>query len=84
MPTKLKYTDYPLTECALEAERLMRELGADVYQKFSCDGCGSRQTVIPPNVFHIKGKCQECGHITDILAKGCNYMVIMGTTAHDA
>jgi hypothetical protein len=27
-----------------------------------------------PNVFYKTGRCEECGHITNIKEDGCNYM----------
>jgi predicted RNA-binding Zn-ribbon protein involved in translation (DUF1610 family) len=53
------------------------EKGNDVYQKFTCANCGSRQTMETPNVFYTEGKCEECGHVTDIKKNGMNYMLIM-------
>lgn len=66
--------DYPLQECALEAKKIIAK-GGSVYQKFTCDKCGSRQTMATPNVFFTSGKCEECSHVTDLTLKGCNYLV---------
>lgn len=71
---KPKYNDYPLAECADAAEKLAAK-GFFVYQKFTCDKCGSRQTMGKPNQFFTSGTCEECGYETDIARKGCNYMV---------
>jgi hypothetical protein len=49
--------------------------GAKVYQKFTCDGCGQRLTMETPNVFHETGTCDQCPTITNIKAKGCNFML---------
>jgi hypothetical protein len=72
--TNPEYNDYPLDECRAAAEALPE--GAVVYQKFSCAGCGSRQTIETPNEFFTLGRCQECGVITDIRRSGCNYLVV--------
>jgi hypothetical protein len=73
---KVEYNDYPLEECADAAGELI-EQGHEVYQKFTCEKCGSRQTCDVPNVFYTSGKCEECSHITDMKKKGCNYLAVM-------
>lgn len=67
------YNDYPVEEILKAANELIRQ-GVTVHQKFTCDKCGSRQTMDEPNTFYASGKCEECGHITDIKKKGCNYL----------
>jgi hypothetical protein len=69
--------DHPLHECAATAAPLI-ESGATIHQKFTCLACGARQTIAEANQFFTRGKCEECGHITDIAVQGCNYMVIWG------
>lgn len=66
--------DYPINECIEVANKYI-ENGAKVYQKFTCDKCGSRQTMDEPNTFFKTGRCEACGHVTDIEKRGCNYMV---------
>lgn len=68
--------DFPFEEVVKKAEQLARE-GADVYQKFTCDGCGQRLTIDIPNHFYETGSCDKCPAVTDIKAKGCNYLVHM-------
>jgi hypothetical protein len=70
-------SDHPLHECARTAAPLI-ESGATVHQKFTCENCGSRQTVAEANQFFTSGKCEECNHITNIVETGCNYIVIFG------
>jgi len=70
-----KYNDYPIDECAQGAEKFISK-GGKVYQKFTCAGCGSRQTMDVPNVFYTSGKCEECSHSTDLTVTGCNYLVV--------
>lgn len=69
-----KYNDYPIEECAVTADEVIKK-GGTVYQKFTCSGCGSRQTMDKPNVFFESGTCQKCNALTDIKAQGCNYLV---------
>jgi hypothetical protein len=72
----LMFRDYPFADVATKAEALSRA-GHEVFQKFTCDGCGARLTIEQPNVFHTSGTCDKCRTITDIERKGCNYMVHM-------
>lgn len=69
-----KYNDYPFMECAAAANKLI-EQGMDVYQKWTCQHCGARQTMPDVNKFYALGICEECKKETDIAARGCNYMV---------
>lgn len=70
-----KYNDYPIAECAKEADKIIA-MGGKVYQKFTCEACGQRLTVDTPNVFYLTGSCDQCGHITDLTVKGCNYLIV--------
>ena len=70
-------SDFPFYEVAQEAEKQMNA-GATIYQKFTCANCGSRQTMDEKNKFFMKGKCEECSHITDIVIQGCNFVAILG------
>lgn len=76
MSTKPTYTDYPFWEVAAKAKELT-EQGIKVYQKFSCEHCGQRLGIDEPGVFHKTGTCDQCGKVTDIEKRGCNYMVHM-------
>lgn len=69
------YNDYPFDECAKQAFKWVKA-GRTIHQKFTCDWCNSRQTMETPNQFYTKGKCEECGHETDIQKRGCNYLLI--------
>ena len=62
-----------------DIEKQVNELLANnphvaTYQKFTCEKCGSRQTMEEPNTFYLEGACEECKHVTDIRKKGCGYM----------
>lgn len=76
---------YPFDQCAKEAERLIAQAPETtfVYQQFNCANCGRKQTMDDANVFHLFGKCEECGHITNIKRDGCNYAVVMGVRARE-
>jgi hypothetical protein len=65
--------DHPLLECAATAQDVI-DHGGTVYQKFTCAGCGTRQTMPTPNTFYTSGKCEECGFVTDIMVMGCNFL----------
>lgn len=69
--------DYPFMEVARQLEKVHLLQGHDFYQKFTCQGCGARQTMDQKNRLYTTGKCEECGHVTDIERAGCNYMLIM-------
>ena len=72
----VKHDNYPLQECADAAEKILADYpNAEVFQKFTCGHCGSRQTMMTPNEFHTSGLCEECDSVTDIVKNGCNYMV---------
>jgi hypothetical protein len=68
--------DHPFLEVCHAADTLIQH-GATVHQKFSCAGCGNRLTIETPNVFHRTGTCDKCSTVTDIQARGCNYLVIL-------
>lgn len=67
--------DHPFDEVVTAADNDI-QTGADVYQKFTCVGCGERQTMEVPNTFYTSGKCEECGHVTNIVERGCNYLLV--------
>jgi hypothetical protein len=67
--------DHDFLETAERANKLVLE-GATVFQKFTCEHCGSRQTMPTPNAFYCEGKCEECNGVTNIFARGCNYVLV--------
>lgn len=68
---------YPFQVCAISAnERITR--GYTIHQQFLCSACGAKQTMDVPNTLYTSGKCEECGHVTNIEADGCNYMLTVG------
>ena len=75
MDKKSEDLDYPIVECIVQAEILVNK-GVRVHQKFTCEKCGSRQTMGEPDMFYNIGKCEECKHETDLFVRGCNYIAI--------
>jgi hypothetical protein len=67
--------DFPFWEVAQQAQDMMRQ-GHTIHQKFTCSGCGTRQTMGEPNKFFTKGQCEECRKETNIVASGCNFVMI--------
>ena len=57
--------------------------GRDVYFKFTCLGCGARQTFELMNALFTEGKCEECGHISSCFdpAAKLNYLLVVDTRA---
>jgi ribosomal protein L40E len=68
-------TDYPFDEAEEGAKKWMAD-GFEIHQKFTCVKCGARLTIEEPNVFYTSGSCDKCGAVTDIRARGCNYLAI--------
>lgn len=66
--------NFPFNEVVKTVPTLIAD-GMDVYQEFTCDGCGIQQTMSQANTFYAEGKCEKCGHVTDIRARGCSYQI---------
>lgn len=64
---------HPFDEVVKTAEEKMAE-GWTIYQQFQCTACGEKQTMPDENKFYTLGRCEECGHLTDIVRSGCNFM----------
>jgi len=77
--SKIKYNDHPFDTVCKTVEEYAKQ-GVKCYQKFTCENCGSRQTMEDANVFYTEGSCEECKHVTDIKRRGCNYMAIFPTS----
>ncbi len=73
--------DYPFDDVCKTAEELIGQ-GREVYQKWTCSNCGSRQTMPDANTMYTKGICEECDSLTDIKKQGCNYMVLYSSVSH--
>jgi hypothetical protein len=72
--------DFPFWDVAHQAARLIVQ-GATVRQKFTCVGCRSRLTAEVANQLFKTATCQACGVVTDIEARGCNFLVEMHSKA---
>lgn len=72
--------DYPFDEIAAAVKEHAHS-GRYCYQKFSCAKCGNRLTMEQANVLYTKGTCDSCGHVTDIRAQGCNYILHIPITS---
>lgn len=70
----LSELDHPMKEVYENANRILRESGGTVYFKFTCENCLTRQTFDKPNILYKEGKCEECGHVTNIELRGCNFL----------
>jgi hypothetical protein len=77
-------SDHPLAELEKSAAEWIRQ-GATVYQKFTCDACDERVTILEANQLYTHGRHDECpvqdDYITDLRIKGCNYMVVQAPPA---
>jgi hypothetical protein len=67
--------DGPFWEIVHEAEEAIN-LGATVFQKFTCPVCLARETMTEPNVFYKEGRCDECAFVADLVKQGCGFMLI--------
>lgn len=71
-----------LAECYLA-------MGAEVFQKWTCEKCGERITADSANTFTTQGHHSEkadgseCGHITDIQATGCGLALVWRSEAKE-
>lgn len=56
--------NFPVAEVLANMERMARD-GALCYVKYTCVGCGSRQTSDEANTWRQDGYvCSECNHLT--------------------
>ncbi len=68
--------DYPLDEIQARANAAMENFpNADVYFKFTCAACGSRQTFDVPNTLYTTGTCEECGYVTTLVSAGFDMII---------
>jgi DNA-directed RNA polymerase subunit RPC12/RpoP len=65
---------YPFKKVVKALEEKLAQ-GWDFYLQFNCANCGTKQTIDTPNIIYKTGRCEECGHITNIEHDGCNYML---------
>ena len=70
--------DWTLEEWNRQASRLIG-LGGQVWAKFTCDGCGSRQTDEKPNQVCTGGySCEACGHMSFPTKFGMRLVLVVG------
>jgi hypothetical protein len=69
--------DYPWDDVVNNAVDMILR-GFTIYQKFTCVGCGARQTMDVPNTMYEMGTCEACGATTNIRKRGCNFLLIGG------
>jgi len=82
--TPMKYRDHPIDECRKTLDEMLAiNPMAKAFQKFTCNNCGDRLTIDVPNKFFSSGKCDKCGHITDIKKHGCNFMLHLPRVMED-
>ncbi len=77
-----KSKDIPWPELLAKADHAIKK-GATLYQKFTCENCGSRQTMDTPNSFYMQGVCEECKHVTDLVKNGGGYMATFSVKSED-
>lgn len=68
-----KDIDIPVDELLKRAQEWI-EQGFLVFFKWTCEKCGARLTFPEPNKFYKYGKCDQCGHVTEIKKGG--FMVL--------
>ena len=69
--------DYPIDEVLANIEKQAAQ-GFLCFVKYTCEGCGNRNTATDPNVFHPEGYiCQTCHHLT--IPKGINFLLVGGS-----
>lgn len=63
--------DIPVQQLVEQAELAISKMpGSNVFFKWTCRNCGSRQTFEEPNKLYTSGICEECKHETKIIAGG--------------
>jgi len=67
-----KMPDIPIEKARKDALELNAK-GINTYQKFTCAKCGNRLTMEDANIFYDNGRCDACGHVSEITH--CGYMV---------
>lgn len=88
MPVERRINLYPWSTIVKAWNKILANNGADMplrqlvgpdakvqlFQQFQCAKCKAKQTMPDPNILYQTGKCEECGHVTNIMKDGCNYM----------
>ena len=70
-------SDYPIEEVLDNIEKKAAQ-GFLCFVKYTCKGCGARNTSTEPNVFHSEGYvCQTCCHLT--IPTAINFLLVGGS-----
>lgn len=75
--------DLPWLELLRLARKTLRNPRATVFGKWTCQGCGSRQTFEEANRIYTSGICEECHHETSLLKHGGGMSVIFERPTDD-
>jgi len=78
VPEQETFKDYPIADLHPTMMAAIAK-GGQCYMKFTCDYCGSRQTIDTPNLLFTQGKCEECNSVTDLARKGGNLLIVYKT-----
>ena len=70
------FRDFPFADVVAKAQAL-EAAGHEVFQKFTCQGCGARLTMDVAGHFFEKGTWDRCETVPDIRKCGCNFMLHM-------
>jgi hypothetical protein len=68
--------DLPWTELVNKAMKLLRNPRVTLFGKWTCRGCGSRQTFEEHDRLFTSGICEECGFETSLVEHGGGLGVI--------
>lgn len=78
------FNDHPFLEVTSNVEVLVKDPTKLAFQKWTCQHCGARETMTEANRFYTSGQCGECGLTTDIVANGCNFILVMSSSVEAA
>ena len=70
-------SETPWAEVVRQVEELAKDNHIQIYQKWTCQGCGNRLMIDEPNILYRTGSCDLCGTVTDIVTAGCGYLLKM-------
>lgn len=73
---KLPVKDFPFAVIEESCRKVIAD-GGFIVQKWTCSGCKARLSGSEPNLLTHNGHCPTCNTVTDILATGCNFTLII-------
>jgi hypothetical protein len=68
---------FPFYDVASNAEEKIAD-GWTIFQQWTCEHCGAKQTMPDADKFYKLGICEECKKQTNIERAGCNFMATLG------